>query len=619
MSDIELDEIDITGVDEHPPDASVKLNGPPGTGKTTESAARVARLLEDYDYQLNDVLWATYRNSLAMETLERLAGWDVIPESELSDPTKGATRYISTIHACANRSVGGIGDIAQYGLQKKFAGKRNLRYDKRNPWDEPPGELLFQVFDYAANNLLDLHKQTECEKVPMLDDLREKYSGNVARAWDDWQDFKGQHEAYDFWEQLAAPLREGVTPSTPVVVVDEYHDATPLMAKLAEEWIEQADVAIVAGDPLQVVNTYTGAHPEFFNRLDLPEVLLPKAHKRPPREHWAAATKVLNNAHDTPPVNIVNSGSFHVGDSPRFTHSGDTGWSVPAPDEPRSPAHLVEEFGEDMMFLTRTQRQAVGVARALDEAGLLYAVQNSMDLEGWGARESMAERTALYNALQRLEGVGPDTSDGYGLDVFADRDAPRPADIEFRSREAAALLDHANHKYLAAPRSEITEHVNQIDDEGVPVNGGDLTGLVEPEFWDVYTRGMGSVRHLNTSASGEEGDQITDHDREALKAALERNDEPVRDVATKVYTIHASKGSEAKNVVVYDGITRRIEESMMESELSRKNEYRTWYVALTRSRANLFVLRDGFDWTTPFLPETLLETAKEAHRTGVNA
>ncbi len=619
MSDIDLSDIEITGIDTHPANDSVKLNGPPGTGKTTESAARVARLLDEYEYELGDVLWSTYRHSLAMETLERLAGWGVIPESELSDPTDGPTRYIATTHACANRMVGGVGDMATWYDRKQFAKQRSLRFDKRNPWDSPPGQLLFQVFDYAANNLLDLHKQTDREQIPMMDDLREKYPGNVARAFEDWQDYKGQNDKFDFWEQLRAPIDQDVTPNKDVVVIDEYHDATPLMAKLSEIWLEQAEVAIVAGDPLQVVNTYAGADPEFFERVDLPEILLPKAHKRPPREHWAAATTVLDNAHDRPPVEIVNTGSFHTGSSPRFSHSGESGWNVPGAKTPRSPAHMVENYGTDMMFLTRTQRQAAGVARALEKAGILFEVQNSMDVDGWGAKEDMAERTAVYNALQRLDGVTPDSATGSGLMAYTDGDGRSPKDVRLRAREAAAILDHANHKYLSRSRSEVTQAANDILNAESVVSGEQLAQHVGAEFWDVYTRGNGSVRHLNKSGGSDMGSEINDRDRGALKAALKRNDDPVRGVETKVYTIHASKGSEAKSVVLYDGITQTIEDGMLESEKTRKNEYRTWYVALTRSRANLFVLRDGFEWTTPFLPETLLQAAEKAHNDGVEA
>lgn len=617
--DVALSDIDITAIDEYAADCSVKLNGPPGTGKTTESAARVATLLEEYDYRLDDVLWGTYRRSLATETLERLSEWGVIPETELSDPSEGPTRYISTMHAVASRLVGGVGEPVGYGDKRAFAGKRGLRFDKRSPWDEPPGQLLFDVFTYAANNLLDLHKQEERQKVPQLDSLRQNYRGDIGRAWDDWQDYKAQRDKIDFWEQLAAPLRQNVSIPHDIVVIDEYHDATPLMAKLSEEWIEQAEIAIVAGDPLQVVNTYAGADPKFYKRVDLPEIQLPKAWQRPPREHWAVATHLLSNAHTPPTVKIANSGSYNDGKSPSFSYDEDDGWRVPTPDTARSPAWMVEQFGTDTMFLTRTQKQASGIARALEKAGVLYETQNSMDIDGWGAREDMSERTALYNALQKLDGVASERRTGGGLSRYTDEPDRTPEDIKFRHKEAAAILDHAGAKHLSDSRSDVTEYANRIENDETVVDGAEIATYTDTEFWNVYNRGAGAVRHLNKSANRDKGTRLTADDLEALQAALEKNDEPVQSVDTLVYTIHASKGSEAKNVVVYDGITKRIRQGMRQNEQERRNEWRTWYVALTRSRSNLFVLRDGFKWIVPFLPDSLLDVAKSTHERGVEA
>lgn len=96
----------------------------------------------------------------------------------------------------------------------------------------------------------------------------------------------------------------------------------------------------------------------------------------------------------------------------------------------------------------------------------------------------------------------------------------------------------------------------------------------------------------------------------ALKHALRRNDGPVGDLNTRVYTIHASKGSESETVIVYDGITKRIAESVETNADERANEWRTWYVALTRSSKRLYVLRDGFDWMQSFLPERLGDLAR---------
>jgi DNA helicase-2/ATP-dependent DNA helicase PcrA len=271
---------------------------------------------------------------------------------------------------------------------------------------------------------------------------------------------------------------------------------------------------------------------------------------------------------------------------------------------------MVDEFGTDMMFLTRTKKQAGGIARSLERAGVLYETQSTMDIDGWGARDGMSERTALYNALQRLDGV---ELPGHGLNRDWGDDLKTPEDVVLPSKEAATLLDHTNHNYLDDTRTNTTDAAQSILAEGVTVTGDDLREHVTGKFWSMYSRADGSVGHLNTTANLDEGDDLDDKDIEALETALDRNDDPVRSVDTRVYTIHASKGSEAKNVAVYDGVTATINDKVEVDRDARRNEYRTWYVALTRASEDLFVLRGGFDWTYQFLPQTLLDSARQAH------
>jgi len=98
MSDIALDEATLWHVEREGMDItdSVSFHGPPGTGKTTTGAATVGRLIRDYDYDISDVAWVTYRRSLARDTLERLESWGVLDEHQLdSRATRPVGRFWS--------------------------------------------------------------------------------------------------------------------------------------------------------------------------------------------------------------------------------------------------------------------------------------------------------------------------------------------------------------------------------------------------------------------------------------------------------------------------------------------------------------------------------------------
>jgi DNA helicase-2/ATP-dependent DNA helicase PcrA len=44
---------------------------------------------------------------------------------------------------------------------------------------------------------------------------------------------------------------------------------------------------------------------------------------------------------------------------------------------------------------------------------------------------------------------------------------------------------------------------------------------------------------------------------------------------------------------------------MRQSQQTRKNEYRTWYVALSRAKKRLHVMRNAHEWTNPIVPQPL--------------
>lgn len=615
---IEIGGIEVTpaGIEEHDATTSLKLHGPPGSGKTMNATARVALLLEEYGYDLNDVAWITYRRSLAMDTLRRLAAADVIDGSQLQNPKEGKTQYIGTAHAVANRAVDGVGDMVGVGDKIAFCKTHNLKFEKAKPWETPVGQMVFSVFSYARKNNLDPTDPEDLRMVPTYKDLQEEWNGSVPKLYRDWQDYKAQRDKYMFWEQLQAPLDDNVTLDRDILVVDEYHDAYPLMAELAEFWAANSEIVIVAGDPHQTINAYDGADPEFYERLNYSEVQLPTAWERPPMEHWEVAKSVLSKAHEPPEMEIRNRGGLQVTRAPTFKMQADQ-WVIPDIDEPYTPAWFVNEHGTNAMFLTRTTHQLDAVARHLEAGGVLFQTPRTSDVEGWVAgEEGVNKRVDMYNALQKVRRLAPvafDSSPNGLAQYGAETDVQKPEKVILEAEEAAMLLDHANSKYLADTRASITGEIDGWLVSEEQKTAAELNEYVTPEFWGTYTQSSRSVGYLNKTG-GATDTKLVERDIEAIKNALYNHKHPVEEPEVKAYTIHASKGNQAETVVLYDGITKRTKESMRRSPQSKRNEYRTWYVALTRSTNNLYVLRGAYDFADRFLPKYILSLAKEGAR-----
>jgi DNA helicase-2/ATP-dependent DNA helicase PcrA len=601
----DLSDAEIVGADIAAPDESCRLYGPPGTGKSTQSALRTATRAIDEGLRPEDMTVVTYRKALASVVRGRLMDWGVFEPPEDVPPGSAADenpfKYWNTIHAAAARATGFMGMLPDDGdggmvtqqEEWEFCREEGIRRKPRKPWQETKWTVFKDLYDYGKQNLLDIGEyrwiggsnlpslRSSVPAERRLQAFRDKWGATdyetVAARW---EAFKNDNDYYDFFEQLEYAIVADLPPLSHLVV-DEYHDATPLMAAATERWIDAADVAIVAGDPDQVVNSYAGASPKFFEDLpervdsDLPEVGLRKSW-RCPDEHFQAAARVLREQRQPPELETAGPGTFKRWIADGFSYNEDRGrWSLPPADRKGEPVWLWHECGPDIMYLARTQKQAGAVAAALDRAGIVYESQSSVGGD-WGYR------TDLMNGLATVE----------GMDLVDAEMSKR----ELTAAEARALVRHT-------PQSHLNERPEYIKDEIRDLNAVKLDRWVrwtDDKWWLHLTRGRGSIDELTKQ------NRLVDRDFVAMKAAWRRQEPPfTADTDTRVLTIHASKGAEASDVVVYDGITGSTRDGMEKSDELRENEARSWYVALTRSTDCVHIVRDGWEWTEPYLPESL--------------
>jgi DNA helicase-2/ATP-dependent DNA helicase PcrA len=627
LEDAEIAGTDVAGVDE-----SLRLHGPPGTGKSTQSALRIGTLAVERGVRPEQMTVVTYRRSLADTIRKRLVEWEAVDVPDGVDPTSSQSenpfQYWTTIHAAAARATGFLRNLdsddplagmADYKAKRQFCREMDIDFRPPKPWLETRWTVFEDLYQYAKNNLLDVGEwrcvddeqltplRSDPRAEQRLDEFRQEWGAGASfeDVVDRWRQFKRDHDVYDFFEQLEAALIGGLPPGR-LLVIDEYHDATPLMAAVSERWIDAAETVIVAGDPDQVVNSYAGASPRFFEDLgervdrDMPVVRLDRSW-RCPDEHFEAAARVLRDERDVPALTTAGPGEILRHSTAPYEHDGDS-WRFPDAETDGSAYQLWESFGPDIMFLTRTQKQADGVAAALDDEGVIYRSQPSVG-GSWDTRLS------LLRALDLLEDVAPDKTARTALDDYGDGSlathspAKRALDVD----DARTLLRHTHGRYLDSERDEwrawLLEYEHSGDD-AVPL--AEFDEHVTPKWWLRYNRGAGSIDELT---------RLDQRDRDTLRAAWERYDRFDADLdefGTRILTIHASKGAEASDVVVFDGITGRIQESISSDSEARENEARTWYVALTRASERLHILRDSFSWADDYLPRDLEPRAARA-------
>jgi len=595
MSDhVPVPRFPIVDRDRVPVTQSCKIDGPPGTGKTTQGLCRLQVNIGEHDYGIEDVTWVTYRRSLADELIERMVKWGIIEEEQARNPAHGKTEYISTAHAVCYRLQ-----------QNEFKGLSTPTWDDyrtfcdeyysvpystpQSSGQDPLGEALFDVYYWLRNNAKGMPDATDCDRYLDLIDVWPT-APSLQQFAEDWEEFKECEDLVDFYEYLQRAVENDITPGTDIVVIDEYHDAFPLLHKLAKKWIDTAETAIILGDPQQVLNHHEGASPEFFEELDLPKVQLNTTY-RVPETLWKAASSVLRGYHDphTPKFASEYDGEALVEEySPTFRHDRRTNtWDIPTGCY-GSPDYLIDHYvneNETAMFLVRATFEQHGIAAGLKDVGILFRAQE----KSTGCWRQNDRRRHLFNALKRLE----------GYDVDGD------SSVSLRGHEVRELLKYVRADSLTYSR-DVVESLAELNwMKNSVVNANALDDLVEDHFWTRYTCGETSVAFL-VERQGHNA-----LPRDELMAALSWNDEPTVPVdeegdgledAPSLLTIHASKGAQADRVFVYDGITKRIRRETRSNLRADANEDRVWYVALTRASKQTVIVRGAFEFLSSRLP-----------------
>ena len=82
-------------------------------------------------------------------------------------------------------------------------------------------------------------------------------------------------------------------------------------------------------------------------------------------------------------------------------------------------------------------------------------------------------------------------------------------------------------------------------------------------------------------------DRLPDVDRAYINALLRRGEDLEEMPRIKLSTIHGAKGGEASNVVVFSDLTAAADESM---QINPDTLHRVFYVAVTRTKQNLFIV-----------------------------
>lgn len=405
--------------------STLRLFGPPGTGKTTRLAARVKSTVGVRGR--DSVRIASFSVTAAQEITNRPGVKGLLP--------KGA---VGTLHSHAFRA----GDTKTVALDPKVIADWNASASPEWKITGDSRGAAGSLAERGGGGASPENAVTGDQLVNALDLLRSQgipradWPPNVLRFAVRWFDWKRGVGAVDFVDMIVDAYhraRDGEPmPGHPeVLIVDEAQDLTPIEAKLALEWGRHADRTVFALDDDQTINTWRGASPELVLAAEADDEILSQSYRVPPAVHAAAqlwiegcASRVEKDYRPRARQDDRGRERFDLDDADAFgtayraSYSAESGQLVDALER-----DLAE--GRDAMVLTSCGYMLQPLIMELRRRGLPFHNPHRPGEAAWnplGSEEavgmSTAERIYRYLVLNE-EALGAEARPWTGRDLAA--------------------------------------------------------------------------------------------------------------------------------------------------------------------------------------------------------
>lgn len=518
-----------------------KFYGAPGTGKTRAligefKAAIVSGIPAD------NILCTQFRSEAATDVKPLIAAATGMPENNL--------KSVRTIHGeCLSLLL--KAGIVKAGDNRDFLMKPAdyTAFNHECHYKVNPTRAAASDFDTCSEDpLLGFYSWIKNTKTPLCNAGQYPNRGvvpieSLKTFYKTYEEYKQNHNKIDFGDMLGLVLKESLVPDCPVQMYDEAQDMTPAMYELSKLWGKEAENVFYAGDPLQTLYPFWGASPVFFLEVDGEMKILPESH-RLPRNVWSLSSELISirTPYKAPSIRTREADGI-----------------IRKIDEGNLSGFLEHEFypklkAESTVFhLTRTNRIGLSVARILAEIGIPYS-----GIAGW--KEDEADFYNVIAKKRRGETLTP--SDFITL----------------------VKLSPKNLLYFADSKADI---IKKIKAGTIKISSSDF----ERGLWVSFKEG-------NPCAKLGCAEMTTKRILGALKAGVKAIDFS-RINRVQVMTIHGAKGLEAQNVFVHAAVPPVVKTAMLTRE-GKENEAYVWYVALTRTKQNLFIVSyTGKNYSVP--------------------
>ena len=251
---------------------TVKIFGPPGTGKTTTLIKLVEKYLK-LGVEPWQMAYVSFTNKAVDEAVSRVIKKFVNNGKNIYKPQD--FKNFRTIHSFCKNQLRGVTVLDAKTDMLDFHtsfGTISAKFTEEDANIKVFNNWCLRIYDKARNMMVDPADVYKAETIK-----RARYSQfkDIVR---NYEEFKKNYKI-DFTDMISKFIDEVEPPHFKVFIVDEAQDLTPLQWKFVDKIANNADKIYIAGDDDQAIYEWNGAKVNCF--LDFPgrNVILKQSHR----------------------------------------------------------------------------------------------------------------------------------------------------------------------------------------------------------------------------------------------------------------------------------------------------------------------------------------------------
>ena len=253
---------------------TIKIFGPPGTGKTENLLKRVQRYLKQ-GYSPDEICYISFTNKAVDECIARV-------RKRFKEYDEDDFKYFRTLHSLARQQFAEIpvldpkADLLMFHTQY---GTVKVNYKEGHDDQKVYNNWSLQIYDRARNMKVDpvsLYKQ-QPRKAVRLQQFKSIIAGYEEFKTMELENGKRTPDRLDFTDMVQKFVNDGLVIPFKVLMVDEAQDLTPLQWDMVVKIALGVDRVYIAGDDDQAIYEWNGADVEHFQTFPGKSLVLKKS------------------------------------------------------------------------------------------------------------------------------------------------------------------------------------------------------------------------------------------------------------------------------------------------------------------------------------------------------